>query len=373
MVIDGLLAGRLRRPQAARIRRRRGRPAARGSSLHAEFARPGRRRAARPRSASTRGSASAARRAFALEPRPGARHLGRRDRARARSAAAPARCTTLWLRWPGPLGLAHRQAHRALDAARCASGPTSRRSARPTLQTFLRDAQFGLIARRIRGEGTQFEALSEYEPGMDRRRIDWKIERAPRPALRARERGRARQPDRVRVRLRPGDVRAGRRPAADRPRGLGRADGGLCRAQGRRPGGAVRVRRQARADDPVRADARALPPPADRRRGARLRAARAQLHARAGDADRAAQAPLADRAVLRFRRPDLGRADGRERRAAGAAPPGDLRDHGGRRAGRPDRGRARQRCATSPPRSPPTASPASARWCCSGCGGSAST
>jgi len=44
----------------------------------------------------------------------------------------------------------------------------------PELQAFLRNAQLGLIARRIRGEGTQFEALSEYEPGMDRRRIDWK-------------------------------------------------------------------------------------------------------------------------------------------------------------------------------------------------------
>jgi uncharacterized protein (DUF58 family) len=42
------------------------------------------------------------------------------------------------------------------------------------LQTFMRDAQVGLLSRRIRGEGTQFEALSEYEPGMDRRRIDWK-------------------------------------------------------------------------------------------------------------------------------------------------------------------------------------------------------
>ncbi len=44
----------------------------------------------------------------------------------------------------------------------------------PALQAYLRDAQHGLIARRLRGEGTQFEALSEYEPGMDRRRIDWK-------------------------------------------------------------------------------------------------------------------------------------------------------------------------------------------------------
>jgi uncharacterized protein (DUF58 family) len=42
------------------------------------------------------------------------------------------------------------------------------------LQTFLRDSQTGIVARRMRGEGTQFEALSEYHPGMDRRRIDWK-------------------------------------------------------------------------------------------------------------------------------------------------------------------------------------------------------
>ena len=78
-----------------------------------------------------------------------------------------------WLRWPGPLGLAHRQAHRTLDqAVRVWPDLSPVRS--PTLQAFLRDAQFGLIARRIRGEGTQFEALSEYEPGMDRRRIDWK-------------------------------------------------------------------------------------------------------------------------------------------------------------------------------------------------------
>lgn len=79
----------------------------------------------------------------------------------------------LWLRWRGPLGLAHRQAHRALERpVRIWPDLSPVRS--PMLQAFLRDAQFGLIARRIRGEGTQFEALSEYEPGMDRRRIDWK-------------------------------------------------------------------------------------------------------------------------------------------------------------------------------------------------------
>jgi len=79
----------------------------------------------------------------------------------------------LWLRWPGPLGLAHRQLQRRLDReVRIWPDLSPVRS--PTLQAFLRDAQFGVVARRIRGEGTQFEALSEYEAGMDRRRIDWK-------------------------------------------------------------------------------------------------------------------------------------------------------------------------------------------------------
>lgn len=78
-----------------------------------------------------------------------------------------------WLRWSGPLGLAHRQASRALDSA-VRVWPNIAPVRSPALQLFLRDAQFGMIARRIRGEGTDFEALAEYEPGMDRRRIDWK-------------------------------------------------------------------------------------------------------------------------------------------------------------------------------------------------------
>jgi uncharacterized protein (DUF58 family) len=77
------------------------------------------------------------------------------------------------LRWIGPWGLAYRQARLTLERpVRIWPDLSPVRS--PTLQAFLRDAQFGLVARRMRGEGTQFEALSEYEPGMDRRRIDWK-------------------------------------------------------------------------------------------------------------------------------------------------------------------------------------------------------
>jgi len=78
-----------------------------------------------------------------------------------------------WLRWEGPLGLGARQTANPIDkTVRIWPDLSPVRS--PDLQTFLRNAQIGLINRRIRGEGTQFEALSEYQPGMDRRRIDWK-------------------------------------------------------------------------------------------------------------------------------------------------------------------------------------------------------
>lgn len=79
----------------------------------------------------------------------------------------------LWLRWSGPLGLGARQlVQDRAEAVRVWPNIGDVRS--PTLQSFLRDAQFGMIARRFRGEGSQFEALTDYQPGMDRRRIDWK-------------------------------------------------------------------------------------------------------------------------------------------------------------------------------------------------------
>lgn len=79
----------------------------------------------------------------------------------------------VWLRWTGPLGLGARQRAEELDrAVRVWPNIAAVRS--PALQTFLRNSELGLIARRMRGEGSQFEALAEYEPGMDRRRIDWK-------------------------------------------------------------------------------------------------------------------------------------------------------------------------------------------------------
>jgi uncharacterized protein (DUF58 family) len=89
----------------------------------------------------------------------------------ARRGAAPV--SRLWLRWTGPLGLGARQvAQERDDEVRIWPNIAQVRS--PALQTFLKDAQFGMIARRFRGEGSQFEALTDYHPGMDRRRIDWK-------------------------------------------------------------------------------------------------------------------------------------------------------------------------------------------------------
>lgn len=122
--------------------------------------------------------------ALALDPRlaPGGRATfpltPAGDAWRADMAFTPSRRGTgaidrLWLRWAGPLGLGARQVTRRLDQ-RVRVWPNIGLVRSPALQTFLKDAQFGLIARRIRGEGTQFEALTEYQPGMDRRRIDWK-------------------------------------------------------------------------------------------------------------------------------------------------------------------------------------------------------
>ncbi len=83
------------------------------------------------------------------------------------------RVERLWLRWSGPLGLGARHLVRPVEQE-VRVWPNVEQVRSPALQTFLKDAQFGLIARRMRGEGAEFEALSEYRPGMDRRRIDWK-------------------------------------------------------------------------------------------------------------------------------------------------------------------------------------------------------
>lgn len=107
---------------------------------------------------------------FTLTPRDGAWQGGTVITPHRRG---PAPIPALHLRLTGPLGLGARQHTLALGHS-LRVWPSLAVARSPQLQLFLRESETGLIARRIRGEGSQFEALAEYRPGMDRRRIDWK-------------------------------------------------------------------------------------------------------------------------------------------------------------------------------------------------------
>lgn len=85
----------------------------------------------------------------------------------------PGQLERLWLRWTGPLGLGARQLSQPLNRT-IRVWPSLEVARSPALQTYLRDPNTGLISRQVRGEGHEFEALREFHPGMDRRRIDWK-------------------------------------------------------------------------------------------------------------------------------------------------------------------------------------------------------
>lgn len=84
-----------------------------------------------------------------------------------------ARIATLWLRWRGPLGLVWRQRTRPVDARLAIVADIRPVHDRGPL-LFRRHAIDGLVAQVERGEGSEFETLVEYRPGMDRRAIDWK-------------------------------------------------------------------------------------------------------------------------------------------------------------------------------------------------------
>jgi Uncharacterized conserved protein (some members contain a von Willebrand factor type A (vWA) domain) len=169
ILIDGLLAGRLesmdvvvpgdaevgsRQEMASRVRLRGGRTSALEMALECD-----------PR--------LAAGGRLALGMAGGADYAWQGTAPFTPSRRGTGKVSRAWLRWTGPLGLGARQIQGDVGKeVRVRPNVAAVRS--PALQTFLKDAQFGLIARRMRGEGTQFEALSEYQPGMDRRRIDWK-------------------------------------------------------------------------------------------------------------------------------------------------------------------------------------------------------
>lgn len=84
-----------------------------------------------------------------------------------------ARVDQIDLRWPGPLGLALQQRRIAVDHEIIIS-PALGIVRGDGIALLSRDARTGMVAQLNTGPGGEFEALTDYEPGMDRRRIDWK-------------------------------------------------------------------------------------------------------------------------------------------------------------------------------------------------------
>lgn len=79
----------------------------------------------------------------------------------------------LWVRWRGPMGLAWKQKVFALGLP--APVQTDLQGVRDqAVRMFARDALFGAKTQLEIGEGSEFQALRDYQPGMDRRAIDWK-------------------------------------------------------------------------------------------------------------------------------------------------------------------------------------------------------
>lgn len=79
----------------------------------------------------------------------------------------------LWCRWKGPLGLVQ-LARTTNPEISVRVLPDIRAVREQTPQLLAEAGAWGLIARRQAGAGTEFEALADFRPGMDRRHIDWK-------------------------------------------------------------------------------------------------------------------------------------------------------------------------------------------------------
>jgi uncharacterized protein (DUF58 family) len=84
------------------------------------------------------------------------------------------RLRRLWLRWSGPLGLWARTWTSAVDRS-LAVVPDVRAARAVALQFFgSRAARAGLKIERFVGEGSEFESLRGWVPGLDARSVDWK-------------------------------------------------------------------------------------------------------------------------------------------------------------------------------------------------------
>jgi uncharacterized protein (DUF58 family) len=79
----------------------------------------------------------------------------------------------LWVRWRGPMGLSWK--HKVFNLGLAMPVLTDLKWVRDqAMRLFARDSLFGAKAQITIGEGAEFQALRDFQPGMDRRTIDWK-------------------------------------------------------------------------------------------------------------------------------------------------------------------------------------------------------
>lgn len=79
----------------------------------------------------------------------------------------------VWLLWRGPLGLAKRIARAPSDEV-VDVVPDVRGVHEEAVRFFSGDSIYGMKSQKPHGEGSEFDRLGEYAPGMDNRFIDWK-------------------------------------------------------------------------------------------------------------------------------------------------------------------------------------------------------
>ncbi|MDX8509202.1 DUF58 domain-containing protein [Mesorhizobium captivum] len=79
----------------------------------------------------------------------------------------------LWLRWQGPFGLVWNQVVLPMDR-KIAVLPDVSRARDEAITLLQRSALADGHAQKRAGQGREFEALKDYQPGMGRRMIDWK-------------------------------------------------------------------------------------------------------------------------------------------------------------------------------------------------------
>lgn len=85
----------------------------------------------------------------------------------------PAEVERLWFRWRGPLGLIARHVVRTLSVE-VAVVPNVRAVRHAAVEFSSIDALFGMKPQSQQGDGSDFDSLRDYTPGLDHRSIDWK-------------------------------------------------------------------------------------------------------------------------------------------------------------------------------------------------------